>query len=286
VPDPSATPAGDAPRLLVSLATYNEAGNLRPQVEAIRRYAPDSSILVIDDNSPDGTGRIADELCASQPDIHVIHRPGKQGLGTATIAAMRFAIEHGFDHLLNMDADFSHDPEYIPALRAGMAEHDLMIGSRYVPGGGVEGGFTLKRRFMSKGINTYARLMLGLTSRDNSGAFRCYRVSKLAEIDFDRIRSRGYSFQEEILFWCQAVGCRIGETPIVFKDRRAGSSKINMREAASALMILLQLGVARRTGRISARPKDRPARVAGPARSAGPEPANDPDERSRESVGR
>jgi dolichol-phosphate mannosyltransferase len=261
VPNPPATPDGHPPRLLVSLATYNEAENLRPLVEAIRRYAPDASILVIDDNSPDGTGRIADELSASQPDIYVIHRPGKQGLGTATIAAMRFAIEHGFDHLLNMDGDFSHDPEYIPALRAGMADHDLMIGSRYVPGGGVEGGFTLKRRLMSTGINTYARIMLGLTSRDNSGAFRCYRVSKLAEIDYDRIRSRGYSFQEEILFWCQAVGCRIGETPIVFKDRRAGASKINGREAATALLILLQLGVERRTGRISDRPKDRPART-------------------------
>jgi dolichol-phosphate mannosyltransferase len=250
VSNPSATPAA-VPKLLVSLATYNEAGNLRPLVEAIRRHAPDCSILVIDDNSPDGTGRIADELRAELPEVHVIHRPGKLGLGTATIAAMRFAIEHGFDHLLNMDADFSHDPEYIPALRAGMADHDVMIGSRYVPGGGVEGGFTLKRRFMSSGINTYARLMLGLTSRDNSGAFRCYRVSKLAEIDFDRIRSRGYSFQEEILFWCQAVGCRIGETPIVFKDRRAGSSKINLREAMAALWILAQLGAARRLGRMS-----------------------------------
>jgi dolichol-phosphate mannosyltransferase len=164
---------------------------------------------------------------------------------------MRFAIEHGFDHLLNMDADFSHDPEYIPALRAGMADRDVMIGSRYVPGGGVEGGFTLKRRFMSSGINAYARVMLGLTSRDNSGAFRCYRVSKLAEIDFDHIRSRGYSFQEEILFWCQAVGSRIGETPIVFKDRRAGSSKINTREAMTALWILARLGAARRLGGLS-----------------------------------
>jgi dolichol-phosphate mannosyltransferase len=255
VSNSSATPATDTPRLLISLATYNEAGNLRPLVEAIRRHAPDASILVIDDNSPDGTGRIADELRESLPDIHVIHRPGKLGLGTATLAAMRFAIDHGFDHLLNLDADFSHDPEYIPALRAGMVDHDVMIGSRYVPGGGVEGGFTLKRRFMSSGINTYARLMLGLTSRDNSGAFRCYRVSKLAEIDFDQVRSRGYSFQEEILFWCQQVGCRMGETPIVFRDRRAGVSKINMREAAEALGILLQLGVARRLGRISSKRK-------------------------------
>ena len=246
--DPTPAPEPGAPRLLVSLATYNEAGNLEPLSRAIREIAPDASILVIDDNSPDGTGRIADELVASMPGFHVIHRPGKLGLGTATIAAMQFAIENRFDLLLNMDADFSHDPEYIPALRAGMSDHDVMIGSRYIPGGGVEGGFTLKRKFMSTGINTYARMMLGLKSRDNSGAFRCYRVSKLAQIDFDRIRSRGYSFQEEILFWCQAVGCRIGETPIVFKNRRAGISKINNREAVLALWILFRLGVARRVG--------------------------------------
>jgi dolichol-phosphate mannosyltransferase len=276
VPTPPATPPADAQRLLISLATYNEAGNLQPLVDAIREQAPDASILVIDDNSPDGTGRIADELRESLPGIHVIHRPGKLGLGTATIAAMRFAIEQGFDLLLNLDADFSHDPEYIPALRAGMADHDVMIGSRYVPGGGVEGGFNFKRKFMSTGINTYARMMLGLKSRDNSGAFRCYRVSKLAEIDFDQIRSRGYSFQEEILFWCQEVGCRIGETPIVFKDRRAGVSKINQREAVVALRILFELGLARRLGRLS----------GGPGRShsggGSPVPAGGPEDRRTE----
>ncbi len=255
--DPSPPAAAVAPRLLVTLATYNEAGNLRPLVEAIRQQAPQAAILIIDDNSPDGTGRIADELRATLPEIHVLHRPGKLGLGTATLAAMRFAIEHRFDYLLNLDADWSHHPSHIPALLAGMADHDVMIGSRYVPGGGVEGGFTLKRRLMSSGINGYARLMLGLTSRDNSGAFRCYRVSKLAEIDLDQVRSRGYSFQEEILFWCQEVGCRIGETPIVFRDRRAGSSKLVLSEAVAALGILLQLGVARRLGRTSRRGQSR-----------------------------
>jgi dolichol-phosphate mannosyltransferase len=255
VPDPSAPTNTDRSNLLISLATYNEAGNLRPLVEAIRQHAPTCSLLVIDDNSPDGTGRIADELCATLPNVHVIHRPGKLGLGTATLAAMRFAIEQGFDYLLNMDADFSHDPEYIHALVAGMANNDVMIGSRYVPGGGVEGGFTLKRKLMSNGINVYSRLMLGLRSRDCSGAFRCYRVSKLAEIDLDGVRSRGYSFQEEILFWCQSVGCRFGETPIVFKDRRAGQSKINRGEAISALRILFQLGLARRMGRVSSKTK-------------------------------
>ncbi len=249
MPDPSVSPAEDARKLLISLATYNEAGNLRPLVETIRQFAPTSSILVIDDNSPDGTGRIADELRDTLPNVHVIHRPGKLGLGTATLAAVRYAIDHQFDYLLNLDADFSHPPRFIPDLLKGMADHDVMIGSRYVPGGGVEGGFNLKRRLMSSGINGYARLMLGLTSKDNSGAFRCYRVSKLAEIDLDQVRSRGYSFQEEILYWCKTVGCRIGETPILFENRRAGTSKINMREAVSALWILFQLGVARMTGR-------------------------------------
>ena len=138
-----------------------------------------------------------------------------------------------------------------PTLLEGMADHDVMIGSRYVPGGGVEGGFNLKRRLMSSAINGYARLLLDLTSKDNSGAFRCYRVSKLAELDLDLVRSRGYSFQEEILYWCKTVGCRIGETPILFENRRAGTSKINMREAVSALWILFALGTARVTGTIS-----------------------------------
>jgi dolichol-phosphate mannosyltransferase len=245
----TATDSKTASRLLVSLATYNEAENLRPLVAEIRQYVPDAAILIIDDNSPDGTGPIADQLQTELPEIHVIHRPGKLGLGTAVLTGMRFALAHGFDYFLNLDADGSHPPRFIPALVAGMDQHDVMIGSRYVPGGGVEGEFNLKRKFMSTGINLYARLLLGLKSKDNSGSFRCYRVAKLAQIDFDRIRSRGYSFMEEILFWCQEVGCRIGETPILFENRRAGSSKINTKEAVQALRIILQLGVARALGR-------------------------------------
>jgi dolichol-phosphate mannosyltransferase len=256
VHDPSLQPDPDGRRLLVSVATYNEAGNLEPLVETIRQFAPDCSILVIDDNSPDGTGQIADEISRNSPNVHVLHRPGKLGLGTATLAAVRFAIEQRFDYLLNLDGDFSHPPRFIPDLLKGMADHDVMIGSRYVPGGGVEGGFNLKRKLMSSGINGYAQVMLGLTSKDNSGAFRCYRVSKLAEIDLDRVRSRGYSFQEEILYWCKSVGCRIGETPILFENRRAGVSKINMREAVSALWILFVLGVGRVTGGNRPKTKD------------------------------
>jgi dolichol-phosphate mannosyltransferase len=269
--DSHATIGESAPRLLVSLATYNEAGNLRPLVEAIREHAPESSILIIDDNSPDGTGQIADQLRQTLPDVNVIHRSGKLGLGTATLAAVRFAIDHTFDYLLNLDADFSHPPRFIPALLAGMADYDVMIGSRYVPGGGVEGGFTLKRRFMSSGINTYARLMLGLKSKDNSGAFRCYRVSKLAQIDLDQVRSRGYSFQEEILFWCSSVGCRIGEAPILFENRREGTSKINGKEAVSALWILFVLGCERLTGQIGRRPPSPPPNADGVA-TAKPKP--------------
>ena len=241
------------PRVLVSLATYNEAGNLRDLVDGIRAFAPDATILIIDDNSPDGTGRIADELKESRPAIEVVRRPGKLGLGTAVLTAMQFAIERGYDYYINLDADFSHPPRFIPALLGGMADNDVMIGSRYVAGGGVEGGFNLKRRLMSAGINGYARLLLGLRTRDNSGSFRCYRVSKLALIDPERIRSRGYSFMEEILFWCRQAGCRMAETPILFENRRAGTSKINMGEAASALWTLFQLGLARKTGQIRSR---------------------------------
>jgi dolichol-phosphate mannosyltransferase len=236
------------PRLLVSLATYNEAGNLRDLVTTIREFAPHASILIIDDNSPDGTGRIADALREQLPEIHVIHRAGKLGLGTAMLEAIRFAIDHNYDLFLNLDADFSHPPKYIPALLAGMSDHDVMIGSRYIPGGAVEGEFNFKRKFMSTGINWYARVLLGLRTKDNSGSFRCYRVSKLAQIDLDRVKSRGYSFQEEILFWCKEVGCRMGETPILFMNRRSGVSKINKREAVSALGILLRLGVSRALG--------------------------------------
>lgn len=249
MPDTPAHPAESGPRLLVSLATYNERDNLRPLVEEIRHFAPQAAILIIDDNSPDGTGALADELKATLPDVHVIHRAGKLGLGTAVLAGMKYAIERGYDFFLNMDADGSHPPRFIPDLIAGMDRNDVMIGSRYVPGGGVEGEFNFKRKFMSTGINWYARLLLGLKTKDNSGSFRCYRVAKLAEIDLDRVRSRGYSFMEEILFWCRQVGCRFGETPILFENRRAGVSKINKGEAIKALKIILQLGIDRALGR-------------------------------------
>lgn len=249
-PESPTGPTDGSPTILVALATYNEAENLRALVEGIREFLPGSSILVIDDNSPDGTGEVADRMKAELPDIRVLHRTGKLGLGTAILAGMQFAVDHGYDYFVNLDADFSHPPRYLPDLVAGMDRYDVMIGSRYVPGGGIKSGFNWTRKFMSAGINWYTRLMLGLKVRDNSGSFRCYRVSKLALIDFNRVKSRGYSFMEEILFWCQVVGCRIGETPITFEARRAGMSKINKVEVVRALRIIAQLGLERATGRI------------------------------------
>lgn len=242
-------------RTLVSLATYNERENLARLIKAVHRTAPDVDVLVIDDNSPDGTGRLADDLAARDARIHVLHRPGKLGLGTATIAAFQWALQQDYAFLLNLDADFSHHPRYIPALRRAMDHCDVAIGSRYVPGGGVQ-GWGAKRWLMSAGINAYARLLLRIPVRDTSGAFRCYRLSCLREFDFARVRSRGYSFQEEMLLHCRRLGCRFREVPIVFEDRRYGTSKINRHEAISALWIILRLGwetivVGTRRGRTS-----------------------------------
>src|SRR5688572_3973621 len=239
-----ATSAGKASdrRTLVTIATYNEIENLPQLVREIWQVEPHADILVIDDNSPDGTGQWCDRQAVQQPKLFCIHRAGKLGLGTATIAGMQYAIEHGYDFVLNMDADFSHHPRYIPAILAGMESADVSIGSRYCPGGGTK-DWPLARRFMSWAVNTYARTLLGLTPRDTSGAFRCYRVSLLKRLDFSTIRSRGYSFQEEILWRLKRLGARMSETPIVFADRERGQSKINQREAFAALWVIFRLGV-------------------------------------------
>jgi dolichol-phosphate mannosyltransferase len=239
---PPPTTANPTPRTLVTVATYNERENLPDLVTAIFAAAPQVEILVIDDNSPDGTGRWCDEEALREPRLHCLHRAGKLGLGTATIAGMRYASEHGYDYVLNMDADFSHHPSYLPALLAGMESADVSIGSRYCQGGGVK-NWPFKRRLMSWGVNTYARVLLGLAPRDTSGAFRCYRVTLLDKVDFAAIKSRGYSFQEEILWRLKRVGARMSETPIIFADRERGQSKINRHEALAALAILLRLGV-------------------------------------------
>jgi dolichol-phosphate mannosyltransferase len=235
-------PASTSPRILVSLATYNERDNLAPLVPEIHRMLPAADVLVIDDNSPDGTGKLADEMAGADPRIHVLHRSGKLGLGTAILAGMRYAILHDYDFLINMDCDFSHHPRYLPAILAGMDQRDVMIGSRYVPGGGTR-NWPFSRQLLSKGVNSLVRFLLRMPARDASGAYRCYRVSKLRQTELDRIISHGYSFQQEVLYRCRCAGCRIGETPIIFEDRRAGSSKVNMREAIRSLGVIMFIGV-------------------------------------------
>jgi dolichol-phosphate mannosyltransferase len=234
-------------KTLITVATYNEMENLPRLVEEIFRFAPQVDILVIDDDSPDGTGRWCDGQQAQNPRISCLHRAGKLGLGTATMAGMQYAIERGYSFVLNMDADFSHQPKYLPQFLGGMDPPgqppvDVMIGSRYIPGGGVE-GWPLKRRLMSRAVNLYARSLLGLRTKDCSGAFRCYRTELLARLDFGAILSRGYSFQEEILWRLKRLGARFCETPIVFVERQFGVSKIHGGEALAALRIIFALGL-------------------------------------------
>lgn len=230
------------PRVLVSTATYNERDNLARLIQEIHAAVPTADVLVIDDNSPDGTGRLVDEMATTDPRVHVLHRTGKLGLGTAILAGMAYAMEHRYDYFVNLDADFSHHPRYLPSLLAGMRKHDIMIGSRYVPGGGTT-GWPVSRKLMSAGVNILVRLLMRIPARDTSGGYRCYRLAKLRDTDLNRLLSHGYSFQEEVLYRCHRAGCRIGETPIIFEDRRAGASKVNPREIVRSMGILLCLGL-------------------------------------------
>ncbi len=231
------------PKYLISLVTYNERENLPLITEEIFHVAPDADILVVDDNSPDGTGQWVRQRMGDEPRLKLISRSGKLGLGTATLAAMHYAIENGYDYLLNLDADLSHPPRFIPAIRAKAEEgFDVVIGSRYVPGGGIE-GWPLVRRLMSRAINIYAKCLLRLDTNDNSGSFRCYRTETLQKIVAVHFVSKGYSFLEEVLFRLRKAGASFAEVPIVFVERRYGSSKINKKETFHALVNLLRLGV-------------------------------------------
>jgi dolichol-phosphate mannosyltransferase len=215
-------------KTLIIIPTYNELENLRPLIEEIFKYVPQTDILIVDDNSPDGTGKLADELSAEHPPVHVLHRAGKLGLGTAYIAGFKYAIEHEYDAAFEMDADFSHDPRYLPNFLTAIEDADLVIGSRYVEGGGTP-NWSLLRRFISGGGNTYARFMLGLPIHDCTAGYRCYRRQVLEAIDLDTIQSQGYAFQIELVYRVLKRGFKIVETPIVFQDRRVGKSKMSRK---------------------------------------------------------
>ncbi len=220
--------------ICVIIPTYNEKENIADLVEQILALEIGARVIVVDDNSPDGTGQIADDLARHDNRVRVIHRAGKLGLGTAYIAGFKQALAEGADRLITMDADFSHDPSYIPALVALASNFHITIGSRYVPQGGVK-NWELRRRFLSWAANAFARTMLGLKANDCTAGFRCYHREVLLNIDLDKIFSNGYSFLVEMLFKTQRLGFTVGEIPIIFANRERGTSKISQQEIYKAM---------------------------------------------------
>ena len=233
-------------RTLIIIPTYNERDNLTSLHTQIHDALPAADILVVDDNSPDGTGQLADSLAAKHSYLKVLHRAGKLGLGTAYIAGFRYAIEHGYDYVFEMDADFSHDPCYLPSLLGAAVEGaDVVIGSRRVPGGGTE-NWGLGRQLISSGGSLYARTILGLPVQDLTSGFKCFRRSVLESIDLESVRSNGYSFQIEMTYRAIQRGFRVVEVPIVFVDRRAGQSKMSRSIFLEAMGMVwrMRLGMA------------------------------------------
>lgn len=224
----------------VIIPTYNERENIAQLIAELHSAVPELTVIIVDDNSPDGTGQIADALAARDARVQVLHRPSKLGLGTAHVAGMKHALAQSFEPILTMDADFSHSPRFVPDLLRGSKQYDIVIGSRYTAGGGTL-QCTLPRRALSRGANLFARTMLGLRADDTTAGFRAYRRDVLESIPLDAIVSNGYSFLIEMLYQCQKHGWRIGEAPIVFENRQRGTSKISRQEIAKAMGTVLRL---------------------------------------------
>lgn len=237
------------PRTLIAVATYNEIETLPSLVDALLEQLPEADLLVVDDNSPDGTGAWADQRAAADERVRVLHRSGKLGLGSATLEAMQIAIDDGYEIIATLDADWSHPPDRLPALIELInSGADVAIGSRYVPGGQIV-DWPLKRIVASRIVNSAARLLLRLPPRDCSGAMRAYRIARLTQLDFVDMRCEGYAYLEEILWRLKRVDAQFAEAPITFTERRAGASKINGAEVRAAARLLLQLGYAEWFGR-------------------------------------
>jgi len=229
-------------RSLIIIPTYNEAENLEPLVSAVLALDAGLEILVVDDNSPDGTGQIADRLSETLGVVHVLHRPGKMGLGTAYVEGFKWAIEHGYDYVFEMDCDFSHDPAYLPTFLSKVSEADLVIGSRYVKGGGTPNWGVL-RKLISWGGNAFARLMLGLKTHDCTGGFRCYRRQMLQRVPWEQIRLQGYGFQVGAVYYVERLGGRVAEFPIIFEDRRVGQSKMSSKIVVEAFAYVTRMAL-------------------------------------------
>jgi dolichol-phosphate mannosyltransferase len=226
------------PGVWLILPTYNEAVNIEPFVQAVlpelAEAAPDHRILIVDDNSPDGTGRIADALAGQLDAVEVLHRERKEGLGVAYLAGFNHALERGADLIMEMDSDFSHSPADVPRLIEAAEEADLVLGSRYVAGGGVS-DWGLLRRAVSRGGSWYARFVLRVDVRDLTGGFKCFRREVLEHLDLDSVHAEGYGFQIELTYCAVRAGFRVKEIPIIFRERQAGLSKMTARIAAEAV---------------------------------------------------
>ena len=224
----------NADRACVVLPTYDERENLPAIVPAILAASPDLDVLVVDDDSPDGTGALAGQLAARDPRVRVLHRVRKEGLGRAYLAGFDVALRAAYGRILQMDADFSHDPERLPAVLAASRDADLVLGSRYVPGGGTR-NWGLGRRVLSRSGSLYARTILGVGVRDLTGGFKCFRREVLERIDLPTVTSAGYAFQIELTWRALRAGFRVVEVPIVFADRRVGQSKMSRAIVLEAL---------------------------------------------------
>jgi dolichol-phosphate mannosyltransferase len=236
-------------RALVVVPTYNERVNLPLILPQILQQDPRLEVLVVDDNSPDGTGELADEMAQADARIHVLHRPGKHGLGKAYLAGFRWALDRGYDFIFEMDADFSHDPKFLVDFLRAIEQADLVIGSRYRTGVNVI-NWPISRLLLSLGANQYAMWVTGLPVMDATGGFKCFRREVLEAIDFDRVRSNGYSFQIEMTFRAWKKGFRVVEIPIVFTDRVEGQSKMNKRIVREAVWMVWWLRLQALTGRL------------------------------------
>ena len=235
-------------RAVVIVPTYNERDNLPLIVAAVHEHLPDADLLVVDDNSPDGTGKLADEIAARDDKVHVLHRQGKMGLGTAYVAGFKHALARDYDYVFEMDCDFSHDPKYLPVLLArAKAGADVVLGSRYVAGGGTVNWGPM-RKLISRGGSLYARTILGVGVRDLTGGFKCFRRRVLEALDLDGVSAQGYGFQIEMTYRALKHGFRVEEVPIVFVDRRVGQSKMSKKIFLEALTLVWRLRLHHRDG--------------------------------------
>jgi dolichol-phosphate mannosyltransferase len=246
---PGATTLPEIDRVLVIVPTYNEARNLPEIVPAILRESSRIEVLVVDDNSPDGTGQMADAIAAEHPRVHVLHRQAKEGLGRAYIAGFRWALERGYGAVCEMDADFSHDPKFLPRFLDAIVDADLVLGSRYATGVNVI-NWPISRLLLSLGANFYARVITGLPLTDSTGGFKCFRHQVLAAIDFDKVKSNGYAFQIEMSFRAWKKGFKLKEIPIIFHDRVEGQSKMSKKIVREAIWMVWWLRVQSIVGRL------------------------------------